>query len=140
MKKRITKKAVDHAKEILRLYDEQTGSHPQPISEEPLKEVTLELPESQVNDLLNADVLLIGGIKWYKDKIVTEALAQYAKKKIKEQSHHPQPISEEELKELKLLAHKGLPGECIAGWDEVKFCPFRQGDGNKCQQCSDLKE
>ena len=76
-------------------------SHPQPISEErieePLNEVTLELEENKVNELLEADVLLIGGIKWYKNEIVTEALAQYAKKKIKEQSHHPQPISEGEI-------------------------------------------
>ena len=37
MKKRITKKAVEHAKEILRLYAEQTGTT-HPITEGGIKE------------------------------------------------------------------------------------------------------
>ena len=28
-----------------------------------------------------------------------------------------------------------LPSDCIGGYDEVKFCPIRQGDGNECKHC-----
>lgn len=28
-----------------------------------------------------------------------------------------------------------LPEDCIRGHGEVKFCDFRNGDGNKCKQC-----
>ncbi len=54
------------------------------VSDQPLNEVTLELNEEKVNELLEADVLLIGGVKWFKQSIVTEALVEYAKKKITE--------------------------------------------------------
>jgi hypothetical protein len=46
---------------------------------------------------------------------------------------------QEEVNRLKVLAHEGLPNECISGFDEVKFCPIRQGDGNACKHCSDFK-
>lgn len=38
---------------------------------------------------------------------------------------------------LALLEDKrnNLPNDCIAGHDEVKFCHWRQGDGDKCQHC-----
>ena len=42
----------------------------------------------------------------------------------------------DEIAELKPLAHEGLPNNCIEGWDEVKFCKIRQGEGNKCKNCS----
>ena len=45
-------------------------------------------------------------------------------------------VSAEELNELKQLAHNGLPDDCIAGWNEVKFCPHRNGEGNMCKRCS----
>jgi hypothetical protein len=38
--------------------------------------------------------------------------------------------------ESNALIHQGLPDECIKGWDEVKFCENRQGDGNQCKRCS----
>jgi len=48
-------------------------------------------------------------------------------------------VSTDELNELKYLAHNGLPDDCVAGWDEVKFCHHRQGDGNMCKHCSDYR-
>ena len=54
------------------------------MSERPLNQVVLELDESKVNELLEADVLLIGGVQWYKHKIVTEVMVKYAKKKVSE--------------------------------------------------------
>jgi hypothetical protein len=42
----------------------------------------------------------------------------------------------DELKEMKSLAHEGLPNDCVAGYDEVKFCHNRQGEGNLCKHCS----
>ncbi len=38
--------------------------------------------------------------------------------------------------EDRALMHAGLPDECIKGWEEVKFCENRQGEGNQCKQCS----
>lgn len=55
------------------------------MKDEPLNKVTLELDKGKVDELLGADVLLIGGIRWYRDKIVAEALVEYAKKKIKDE-------------------------------------------------------
>ncbi len=49
-----------------------------------LNEITLELDESKVNELLEADVLLIGGVRWYQQAVVIEAMVKYAKKKIAE--------------------------------------------------------
>ena len=43
------------------------------------------------------------------------------------------------LEEMKRLAHEGLPSDCVAGWDEVKFCHHRQGDGNMCKWCSNYR-
>lgn len=45
-------------------------------------------------------------------------------------------ITKQEYEDLKRLAHAGLPSDCIYGWDEVKFCPCRQEDGNMCKNCS----
>lgn len=45
----------------------------------------------------------------------------------------------QEVETLKGLAHEGLPKDCIAGEDEVKFCHWRQGEGNKCIHCSHYK-
>ena len=42
------------------------------------------------------------------------------------------------IEELLPLIHGGLPDECVRGWDEVKFCDVRQGDGNMCKLCSHL--
>lgn len=39
----------------------------------------------------------------------------------------------EELKNI--IRNGGLPNDCVAGWDEVKFCPNRQGEGNMCMHC-----
>lgn len=47
--------------------------------------------------------------------------------------------SADELEEMKRLAHEGLPSDCVAGWDEVKFCHHRQGDGNMCKWCSNYR-
>jgi hypothetical protein len=47
--------------------------------------------------------------------------------------------SVDELEEMKRLAHEGLPEDCIKGWDEVKFCENRQGDGNACKWCSNYR-
>jgi hypothetical protein len=47
--------------------------------------------------------------------------------------------SVDELEEMKRLAHEGLPSDCVAGWDEVKFCHFRQSDGNMCKWCSNYR-
>lgn len=41
-----------------------------------------------------------------------------------------------EFEKMKELAHQGLPDECVNGWDEVKFCEKRNGDGNACKLCS----
>lgn len=42
----------------------------------------------------------------------------------------------QETQQLKdIVKNGGLPKECIAGYQEVKFCPFRQGDGNQCLHC-----
>jgi hypothetical protein len=38
----------------------------------------------------------------------------------------------DELKS-KLLDH--LPKDCVMGETEVKFCIYRQGDGNECKHC-----
>jgi hypothetical protein len=45
----------------------------------------------------------------------------------------------DELEEMKRLAHEGLPDDCVKGWDEVKFCENRQGDGNMCKWCSNYR-
>lgn len=34
----------------------------------------------------------------------------------------------------KLKQH--LPEDCIQGHGKVKFCTYRQGDGNECKHCS----
>lgn len=47
--------------------------------------------------------------------------------------------SADELEEMKRLAHEGLPDDCVKGWDEVKFCENRQGDGNMCKWCSNYR-
>lgn len=47
--------------------------------------------------------------------------------------------SADELEEMKRLAHEGLPDDCVKGWDEVKFCENRQGDGNACKWCSNYR-
>jgi hypothetical protein len=47
--------------------------------------------------------------------------------------------SADELEEMKHLAHEGLPDDCVKGWDEVKFCENRQGDGNACKWCSNYR-
>ena len=47
--------------------------------------------------------------------------------------------SADELEEMKRLAHEGLPEDCVKGWDEVKFCENRQGDGNACKWCSNYR-
>lgn len=47
--------------------------------------------------------------------------------------------AKQEIEELQILAHEGLPNECVRGWDEVKFCDVRQGDGNQCKQCSNYR-
>lgn len=41
--------------------------------------------------------------------------------------------------EVNALAHNGLPDDCVKGWDEVKFCENRQGEGNQCKHCSHYK-
>lgn len=45
----------------------------------------------------------------------------------------------EALKELLPLIEesKRLSQECIMDYDEVKFCPIRQGEGNQCRHCFD---
>ena len=47
--------------------------------------------------------------------------------------------SADELEEMKRLAHERLPNDCVKGWDEVKFCENRQGDGNACKWCSNYR-
>lgn len=47
--------------------------------------------------------------------------------------------SADELEEMRRLAHEGLPDDCVKGWDEVKFCENRQGDGNMCKWCSNYR-
>lgn len=42
----------------------------------------------------------------------------------------------ESNKELEERLKQHLPSECVDGWDEVKFCPTRQGEGGKCKWCS----
>lgn len=44
-----------------------------------------------------------------------------------------------ELDLMKELAHAGLPNDCIRGWDEVKFCDIRNGDGGQCKWCSNFE-
>jgi hypothetical protein len=29
-----------------------------------------------------------------------------------------------------------LPEDCVAGYDEVKFCSIRNGDGWRCEHCA----
>jgi len=41
--------------------------------------------------------------------------------------------------EMRYLAHQGLPDDCVRGWDEVKFCDVRNGDGGLCKWCSNYK-
>lgn len=53
--------------------------------------------------------------------------------------HGTDSLSLDELKNIKYLAHKGLPDECLEVEDwgyDVKFCSYRQGEGNMCQSCS----
>jgi hypothetical protein len=44
----------------------------------------------------------------------------------------------ETIKELlTIIENSPLPEDCVAGFDEVKFCYFRNGEGNKCLRCLD---
>jgi len=45
-------------------------------------------------------------------------------------------ISIDEIEKMKRLAHEGLPDDCVNEWNDVKFCHYRQGDGNMCKHCS----
>jgi hypothetical protein len=45
-------------------------------------------------------------------------------------------ISEERYQDLLSMVKNGLPDDCVHGWDEVKFCPVRQGDGWECRHCA----
>jgi hypothetical protein len=38
---------------------------------------------------------------------------------------------------LTIIENSPLQEDCVAGFDEVKFCYFRNGDGNKCLRCLD---
>lgn len=40
------------------------------------------------------------------------------------------------LNELKDSVKKGLPCDCVDGWDEIKFCSRRNSDGWACKQCA----
>lgn len=47
--------------------------------------------------------------------------------------------SKEEIEQITHDAHNGLPDDCIKGWDEVKFCEVRNGDGGGCKWCSNYR-
>jgi hypothetical protein len=36
---------------------------------------------------------------------------------------------------LREMIKDGVPHDCAAGYDEVKFCSFRNGQGNMCMKC-----
>jgi hypothetical protein len=40
------------------------------------------------------------------------------------------------IDELETIVKDNLPEDCVLGYDEVKFCTYRQGDGAKCKHCS----
>lgn len=62
-----------------------------------------------------------------------------ALKEIKDSFPAEEINKSENLDRLKELAHNGLPDECVMDCGEIKFCNYRQGDGNYCKQCSNLK-
>ena len=70
-----------------------------------------------------------GGPIWLSYKV--EWYAEY---------YHQEKMKEiqSEIDNLKYMIIKGIPNECISGWDEVKFCSHRNGDGNKCMKCLNI--
>lgn len=44
---------------------------------------------------------------------------------------------EKENKEIKEVINRLLPENCIKGYENVKFCSYRNGEGNECRQCAD---
>lgn len=69
-----------------------------------------------------------------------ELLEEYHEMKQKLLKHSVSgSCTDDDLEEMKRLAHQGLPDDCVKGWGEVKFCPNRQGDGNMCKWCSNYR-
>lgn len=42
------------------------------------------------------------------------------------------------ISKMKYDIHNLLPNECLDDCD-IKYCSYRNGDGNACKRCSDLK-
>lgn len=41
------------------------------------------------------------------------------------------------MKEMKRVIYENLPNDCVKGYDKVKFCEVRNGNGGLCKMCSD---
>lgn len=48
------------------------------------------------------------------------------------------PQIKEKYDQLKQLVEKGIPEDCVLGCNEVKFCSYRNGEGNQCKHCLDI--
>jgi hypothetical protein len=81
----------------------------------------------------------------YTPTIKTSGFVSYQLDRIHDLTHKNNQLIKEneelkkELEKIKHLAHEGLPDDCVKGWDEVKFCANRQGDGNACKHCSNYR-
>jgi hypothetical protein len=57
------------------------------------------------------------------------------KERIKELEKRNNELSEEIIKLREIIKNGGLSPDCELGYSEIKFCSFRNGEGDHCLRC-----